>query len=202
MTDILFLDDLELPGAEVYYIDNFVDDPQTVYEKLHKEIPWKQEKAIVFGKEFNQRRLSCFLGDPEKTYKYAGITRSPERLTSTLNDLMDSVQKVVDKVDGSNQRYTSVLANYYRDGNDSIGAHSDDEKDLAKDSIIASLSLGAERFFDIYSKDDGKKIKRIKLSNGSLLLMGKNMQKLYKHAVPVQKTVKEGRINLTWRIIK
>lgn len=98
--------------------------------------------------------------------------------------------------------YTSVLANYYRDGNDIIGAHSDDEKDLAKDSIIASLSLGAERFFDIYSKDDGKKIKRIKLSNGSLLLMGKNMQKLYKHAVPVQKTVKEGRINLTWRIIK
>ena len=210
--NVIVIEEIDLPGAELYYVKNVVDNPNSVYETLQKEIPWRQEKAIVFGKEYNQRRLTCFLGDEGKEYTYSGIKRTPEKMTSTLISLTKQVQSIVNSCREEeapvspnflkHPLYTSVLANYYRDGNDNIGKHSDDEKDLSTDSIIASLSLGAERYFDIHCKKDGKKVMRLELENGSLLLMGKNMQKLYKHSVPIQKKIKDGRINLTWRVVK
>ncbi len=173
-----------------------------MYDILEKEIPWKQEQSVVFGKSHNQPRLTCFLGDDGKSYTYSGYKRIPEKFTPTLIEITKKLQQIVNEINPDHSLYTSVLGNYYRTGVDNIGKHSDDEKDLIPDSFISSLSLGTERFFDIYDKENDKKVLRLTLENGSLLLMGKNIQKLYKHAVPKQLKIKEGRINLTWRVVK
>lgn len=201
MKRTLILQEIDLPGAELYYVKNFIDNSSDVYDTLQKEVPWKQEKVIIMGKEYDARRLTCFLGEEGKSYFYSGIERIPEKMTDTLKDIMKRVQTIVDNV-REHPKYTSTLANYYLTGENSIGMHSDDETTLVPDSIIASVSIGAVRHFDIYCKKTGKKVMRLELEDGSLLLMGKNMQKLYKHAVPVQKKIKDGRINLTFRCIK
>ncbi len=204
MQNIQNIQKIEIPNADLYYIDNFIfdDNEYTFYNKLLKEIPWTQQDVIVYGNKFKQPRLSSLLGEKNKTYSYSGIKRIPEPLTETTKFLLNKVQETVNIL--NNQcKYTSVLCNYYRNGHDYIGPHSDDEKDLIENNIIASLSFGSDRFFDIYDKqNNNKKIMRLTLSDGSLLLMGNNMQKYYKHGVPVQKKIKDGRINLTYRSIK
>lgn len=200
----LLIEELEIEGidAEFYIIHKFISNQQEVYEELKNTIPFKQEKSIVFGKEYLQKRLQCLLGEENKSYTYAGIERYPEPMTNTLTNIMNKTQKIVETINKNHPKYTSVLSNYYKDGTNKIDKHSDNEKDMIKDSIISSVSLGCDRYFDIYSKETGKRIKRLTLKGGSLLLMGKNSQKKTKHAVPLQKEVTEGRINLTYRAIK
>ena len=200
----LIIEELEIEGLDVefYIVHKFISNQQEVYEELKNTIPFKQETSIVFGKEYLQKRLQCLLGEESKTYTYAGIERHPEPMTDTLTNIMNKVQKIVQTIDKEHPKYTSVLSNYYRDGQDKIDKHSDNEKDLIKNSIISSVSLGSDRDFDIYDKSTNKRIKRITLKGGSLLLMGRNSQKKTKHAIPQQKEITEGRINLTYRAIK
>lgn len=196
------IEEIDLPGAEVYYIKNAIDNPNEIFEKLIKEIPWKQEEIIYYGKKYNQPRLSCFIGQSDKPYTYSGITRIPEPMNETITYLTNVVQKVVNIIDPDHLPYTSTLGNRYRDGKDYISQHSDSEGDMIENTIIASLSLGQERFFDFYNKETKKKELRITLENGSLLLMGKNSQKLYTHGIPKQLTKNEERLNFTWRVMK
>lgn len=199
---MIIIEELDLPGAEVYYIKNEVDNPDDIFKLLLKEVPWKQEQVVVFGKCHNQPRLSCFIGQSNKPYRYSGITRIPEPMGETITALTDRMQKLVYHIDPKHPLYTSTLSNRYRNGKDYIGQHSDSEDDMVSNTIIASLSLRQERFFDFYSKETGKRALRLTLENGSVLLMGKNSQKLYTHGVPKQLTKNEERLNFTWRVIK
>jgi alkylated DNA repair dioxygenase AlkB len=95
--------------------------------------------------------------------------------------------------DLSGLSFNSVLINYYRDGNDSVAWHADDERELGQDLTIASLSLGAERDFELCPKNPSSRaVKvRVKLKNGSLLVMGKSLQSNGLHQVPKAKDVYE-----------
>ena len=130
-------------------------------------------------------------------YFYSGINNTGYIFTPELLEIKKKVEKALD----NKYEFNYCLLNYYEDGNQNIGMHTDDEKDL-KYPIIASVSLGAERFFDFHHKYDKSIKKRLKLENGSMVVMDGTTQKFYKHGVPVQKTIKTGRINLTFRVVK
>ena len=141
--------------------------------------------------------MTCLLGD--KSYTYSGIKRIPEKMPKTVKNIQEQLQDAVSQLSKNHPKFNGCFCNLYVDGTNVIGAHSDDEKDLDPNAFIASVSFGAERFFDIHPIKGGNRVMRIELKSGSVLLMGKNMQKLYKHSVPKQTKVKKTRINLTFR---
>lgn len=207
MPEIIIVEELELPKAEFFYVEDAIDVPNEIYEKLKEEIPWQQEDSFVYGKFHKQPRLTCLISEDDKPYTYSGLKRKVFPMSETILKLMKEVQEIVELVKPGHPKYTSVLCNYYEDGTKNISRHSDDENDIIKNTIISSLSFGAERNFDLFSKKKSKddkeiRVKRLKLKNGSWLGMGENSQKLYKHEVPIQNKIKEGRINLTFRVLK
>lgn len=111
---------------------------------------------------------------------------------------MEEVRKRVEKqAEGS---FNSLLLNYYRDGKDSIGWHSDNERELGVNPVVPSISLGEERVFQIRHTKSKEKKEYI-LKHGSLLIMSGTMQHYWQHSVPKSNKVNGGRINLTFRNI-
>ena len=187
----------DLPDAEIEYYSNFFDVESSNYffEKLKTEIYWQQDPIKLFGKQFLQPRLTSFYGDESKSYSYSNMTMYPHKWTPLLLELKNKVESF------SNIKFSSVLLNYYRDGKDSNGWHADNEKELGKNPIIASVSFGAERFFHLKHNENKAKQIKILLENGSLLIMKGTTQHYWKHQIP-KTTKKVGeRINLTFRQI-
>ena len=120
---------------------------------------------------------------------------NPHMLTSELQFIKEKIEKV------TSSKFNSVLLNLYRDGNDSVDWHSDNEKELNKKADIASVSFGVDRDFQIKSKDAGSKLENINLKNGSLLIMSPPLQDYFIHRVPKRKKIINSRINLTFRVI-
>lgn len=187
--------------AEHYYFPGFLTDTN-LYNKILKEVPFRQEKSG----NFIQPRLSCLVGDPDKPYYYSGHTRIPVKAEEHVLFIMDKVNDLITKLIDNHPPFTSSLCNYYENGHKYIMIHSDNEKDLDANTVILSVSLGATRFFDIHEiKEDGtfgKLILRLPLTDGSVFIMGRGFQSKYAHKVPKQLKIKEGRINLTFRVIK
>lgn len=186
-----------LPDAEVHYYPNFFNKTQSdeLFLQLQQEIPWQQDEITVFGKMHLQPRLTALFGDEGKAYGYSGIAMQPHR----WNPLLMFIKESVEAACGAS--FTTVLLNYYRDGKDSNGWHADNEKELGRNPVIASVSFGAERFFHLQHNSKTHKLK-ILLEHGSLLLMQGQTQHCWKHQIP--KTAKPigPRINLTFRVIK
>lgn len=179
----------------VVYIEDFVDDPVQVFELLKQEIDFEQGMVKVYGKEWNERRLTSLHGDnPSDSYEYAGKKRNMKSMTPTLKMLRDKLHT------DFGVYYDFVLLNLYRNGEDKIGLHSDNEKGMDK-TDIASISLGSERIFRLKRKSDGKWAWEKRLANGSLVRMQGQCQDLYKHEVPEEKGLSGERINLTFRRI-
>ena len=171
-------------------------DPQELLERLIANIPWRAEKVTVWGKKFDQPRLIAWFGEEGKSYTYSGIHMNPNPWTSDLLVLKREIEQIV-QVD-----FNSVLLNFYRNERDSMGFHSDDEKELGSQPIIASLSLGEERTFVFKHKQlDNLKTKKIKLTSGSLLVMKGDTQKHWKHGIEKESEPCGPRINLTFRRI-
>ncbi len=192
------LDPLPLPGADVSYLRNFDlgISPMEMLRSLIDETPWRQEDVKVWGKTFRQPRLVAWYGDPGHAYSYSGISLNPLPWTDRIAGIKKRVEKLV------STRFNSVLLNYYRDQNDSMGMHSDDEKELGPRPTIASISLGAERSFLLKSKiDPDAKLVRVPLASGSLLLMRGSTQKNYKHGIGKESRALGPRVNLTFRVI-
>ena len=189
---------LDLPNCDITYFPNFFsqETAQHCFQSLKDSIPWQQDKIKVFGKIHDQPRLTALFGDNLKSYSYSGITMQPHPFTSDLTQ----IKKLVEKA--SNIAFTTCLLNYYRDGKDSNGWHSDDEKELGTNPTIASVSLGAERFFHLRNKTDKTQKHKILLENGSLLLMKGETQHYWQHQLPKTSKSIGGRINLTFRILK
>jgi alkylated DNA repair dioxygenase AlkB len=171
-----------------------VKESDSFFEILKNEIVWKQQEIVLFGKKRLQPRLTSFYGERNKTYKYSGLQMVPNEWNTPLSDLRKRIEAF------TKQNFTSVLLNYYRNENDSMGWHRDNEKELGEFPYIASLSLGAERFF-LFREYLNKKNKiKLNLKSGSLLIMQNETQTYWEHSLPKTKTSGE-RINLTFRKI-
>jgi alkylated DNA repair dioxygenase AlkB len=187
----------KLPDADILYVSRFFSEMEAdnLFQKLLHETPWQQDRIKVYGKEFAQPRLTCLYGNEGKCYQYSNIKMQPHPWNATLLYLKEKVEMF------SKHEFTTVLMNLYRDGKDSNGWHADNEKELGKNPVIASLSLGAKR--DFHLKHDELKNEKIKitLEHGSLLVMQGTTQHFWKHQIP--KTLKpiSPRINLTFRTI-
>lgn len=186
-----------LHNGKIIYEPNFftVSKAGSLYQHLSTEIQWEQRFIKMFGKSIMEPRLTAWYGNKDATYQYSGISLTPLAWTENLLEIKGKIEQL------TNYTFNSVLLNWYRDGNDSMGWHSDDEKELGMNPIIASLSLGATRDFQIRRKDNHKEKRQFALTSGSLLLMSGEMQKYWQHQIPKRKRVDQGRMNLTFRKI-
>lgn len=187
---------IQIQDAEVSYFSEFLteQESQELAATLAKETPWQQQVLKMYGKEIKTPRLTAWYGDPETTYSFSGTTFVPNTWTPALWEIKQQVESL------SGQTFNSVLLNLYRDGQDSVGWHSDDEPELGEDPIIASVSLGATRKFKLRHKTT-KQTKDWELQNGTLLVMGSGTQPNWEHSVPKTAKEKGWRINLTFRTI-
>jgi alkylated DNA repair dioxygenase AlkB len=185
---------IDLPGADVVFAPAWLtrDDADALQARLIAEIPWEVHRIRMFGRVVDSPRLSAWIGDADATYRYSGTPFMPKPWTDSLAALRDRV------AEACGARFNSVLANLYRDGNDRMGWHSDDEPELGAEPVIASLSLGEERSFRFRAKAGGEVV-GIELPHGSLLRMAGQTQRLYKHELPVRRRVAGARMNLTFR---
>ena len=188
----------DIPDAEIEYYPNFFDSFRAteVLARLKAEIPWQQDSITVFGKTHPQPRLTALFGNEGKSYSYSNIVMQPNIWNPLLMLIKDKIEKVC------TDHFTTVLLNYYRDGKDSNGWHADNERELGRNPIIASVSFGAERSFHLQHNTIKDQKLKIVLEHGSLLIMKGVTQHFWKHQIP--KTAKPigPRINLTFRIIK
>jgi alkylated DNA repair dioxygenase AlkB len=185
-------------GAWLAHVPAFVDDAWMT--TLTDELPLRQESLVICGREIATPRLTSWHGDPDAHYRYSGRTFAPTAWTPTLERVRDRL------VDTLGIRFHGVLANFYRDGNDAMGWHSDDERELGPDApddvIVASVSLGAMRRFLLQpkAKDDDKV--ELALGGGDLLVMGGSTQLRYRHSVPRERGITTPRLNLTFRLLR
>lgn len=183
-------------GDVVYYPSFFSSEKASDYlKRLTAETPWLQDTITVFGKTYPQPRLTSLYGNNNKPYSYSGITMLPKQFTPTLKEIKYAIEKV------SEVHFTTVLLNLYRNGSDSNGWHSDNEKELGTNPVIASVSLGAPRMFHLKHKTDKTLKHKIILEHGSLLLMKGATQENWLHQIPKTKKDVAPRINLTFRIV-
>lgn len=194
---------LDLPGAEVALLPHWLaaDEADALMDRLLADIPWESHRLRLFGREVASPRLSCWIGDPGATYTYSGSRFEPRVWPAALAGLRERIEQAC------GGHFDSVLANLYRDGNDSMGWHSDDEPELGPQPLIASLSLGAERRFRFRRRRvRGESVQagdalELRLPHGSLLRMAGDTQRLYRHDLPKMRAVVAPRINLTFRRI-
>ena len=163
-------------------------------EALLNGIDWRNDEVVIYGKRIITKRKMAWYGDRPFEYKYSNISRTALPWTNELLELKTIVESI------SNENYNSCLLNLYHDGNEGMGWHSDDEKDLKKDGAIASVSLGTERKFGFKHKAD-KQTMYLMLEHGSLLLMKGQVQRHWLHSLAKSTRVLKPRINLTFRTI-
>ena len=189
---------IKADNLSVEYIENFFDyDQSQLYMKhLTNDIKWKREKIRMWGKEIVTKKRIAWYADEGKSYTYSGSTFHPDQWNELLLEIKKYIENYV------KFQFNSVLLNEYPNGKVGMGWHSDDERELGIDPIIASLSFGANRDFIFKHKTD-KSVDNIKihLKSGSLLLMLGSTQHHWKHSLPKRLKVREPRINLTFRKI-
>lgn len=187
-----------LPDAQLIYYPNFFEaaEANSLFTYLKNEIPWQHDQIKVFGKIYDQPRLTALFADNKKSYSYSNITMHPHAFEGELLAIKEKVEKVAEL------KFTTCLLNLYRNGQDSNGWHADDEKELGEFPQIASVSFGATRKFKMRRKDNHKEKFEINLNKGSLLLMLGKTQAFWQHQIPKTKKVINERINLTFRIIE
>jgi len=188
---------LPLPDAVFEFYPNFFnkEEADMLFNKLTNETPWLQDDITIFGKKIAQPRLTCLFGNEGKPYSYSGLTMQPQLWNPTLIYIKDKVEQIVQ------QNFTTVLANLYRNEKDSNGWHADNEKELGRNPIIASVSFGEARKFQLKHNSISEVKINLNLNHGSLLLMKEGSQIHYKHQIPKATQAKNPRINLTFRTI-
>jgi alkylated DNA repair dioxygenase AlkB len=179
-------------GGVFSYDPAFLPPPEadTLFAHLRDSVPWKQEgrPPRMFP------RLTAWYANPGLTYTYSGMTHHAVSWTPELLDIKQRAEAA------AGTTWNSLLLNFYRDGRDSIGFHSDDEPELGTNPIIGSISLGAERRFVLKHPASGETLE-FNLPHGSLLVMGGTSQHHWRHGVPKTRKPVGPRINLTFRRI-
>lgn len=183
-------------GALVYYPQFFnTVESNAFMQQLTDTVDWKQEAMRMYGKSVLFPRLMAWHGDAATSYRFSGNTFTPALWTPLLLQIRDHITPV------SGHAFNSVLLNLYRNGNDSMGWHADDEPELGPQPVIASVNFGATRRFLLRYKSDHQQKYELPLQHGSLLIMKGTLQQYWEHHVPKTAKVTTGRINLTFRFI-
>lgn len=183
--------------AEMVFWPQFLScaEADNLLKKSIADLPWRADKIKMFGREIPVPRLQNWFADKTDTsYTYSGIKLTAVVFPDWLNHLRENIQT------RSNYPLNRALANYYRDGSDSMDWHADDEAELGPDPVIASLSLGAERTFQLRHNKTKEKIS-INLPHGSLLVMGPKIQSFWKHRIAKVRDLQEPRVNFTFRYV-
>lgn len=182
--------------GELYLLKQFY--PLTVadglFQQLLNELAWQEESIFLFGRWLKVPRLMCWYGDPNAYYQYSHVVHPPLPWTETLKKIQQDLEQA------RGYSFNSVLGNLYRDGNDSMGCHADDEKELGQNPLIASLSLGDSRLLKFKHQRHGIKLD-VSLEHGDLLIMAGTLQHHWQHQLPKTRQPKSARINLTFRTI-
>ena len=186
----------ELEDGCVRFIERFLSNAEERrwLAALREQTQWRQERIRLFGRSHPTPRLTAWHGDEDAVYRYSGLEMRPEPWTDALRTVKQRVEAV------SGASFNSVLLNYYRDGRDAMGWHSDDEPELGAQPLIGSLSLGATRRFLLRHKTVPNQHLALELPGGSYFEMSGPIQRHWRHRVP--KAAAGGpRINLTFRTI-
>jgi len=185
---------VELPEPEVDWYPGWLSPGRAadMLERLKEEVVWKQDSIGTPGGVKALPRLTAWQGEPGAVYVYSGIRNEPLPWSATVRVLKDLAEET------AGARFNSVLLNRYRTGNDSMGWHGDRERELGATPIIASVSLGAARRFDLRHNQTGI-VRTFELTSGSLLVMRGRTQADWRHRVPKAPALQAERINLTFR---
>ncbi len=190
---------LKLPQSDISYYPDFLNSREAdkYLQVLRSTIPWQQDQIKVFGKTYPQPRLTSLHADNSKPYSYSNITMVPHEFTKELIQIKNKIEAITQPI-----QFTTCLLNLYRNGRDSNGWHADDEVSLGKDPVIASISLGQQRFFHFKHKKDPSLKHKMVLEHGSLLLMKGSTQHYWLHQIPKTTRPIGERVNLTFRVIE
>ena len=182
--------------GEVYYSDSVVDysEANSLFIQLLNTISWECDELFIYGKQVVTKRKVAWYGDKGCRYSYSNSTKTPLAWTHQLLHLKAIVEA------HTQCSFNSCLLNLYHNGDEGMAWHSDDEKELGNQPIIASLSLGAERKFVFKHKQSKESISHT-LEQGSVLLMQGTTQQHWQHSLPKTKKIIDARINLTFRTI-
>lgn len=166
-----------------------------LFSALHRSIPWEHDEVFLFGKKIVTARQVAWFGDQGCRYTYSGKTHHALPWTPELLSIKEAVEALTDT------SFNSCLANLYHEGEQGMGWHQDNEKELGPNPTIASVSFGAQRRFDFRHKESREKIS-VHLEHGSLLVMSGSTQTHWQHQLPKTKKISTPRINLTFRTIQ
>ncbi len=197
----LFLDthsasgEIKLTDGLLYWFPQFLTPIQAdqAFQQMLTHLDWQQKSIRLFGKSVLQPRLIAWYG--EKGYRYSGLSLSAQPFPPPLLTLKTQCEQA------AQAPFNSVLANLYRDGQDSMGWHQANEPELGSNPVIASLSLGESRRFLLRHHKDHALQVECELNHGDLLIMAGNTQHFWQHAIPKTRQTKQTRINLTFRNI-
>jgi alkylated DNA repair dioxygenase AlkB len=184
--------------AQLRYFSQFYNSLQSTefLQRLLADTPWQQDHLRIAGKHVAVPRLQAWYGDKQSHYGYSGLKLTPRAWTPLLLSVKADIEQRLALA------FNSVLLNWYRDGNDSVAWHADDEVELGANPQIASLSFGLTRRFELKHKQRKELGKlTLELGDGSLLLMGNNLQQHWLHQIPKQPGLTGSRLNLTFRFI-
>ncbi|MBC8004070.1 MAG: alpha-ketoglutarate-dependent dioxygenase AlkB [Verrucomicrobia bacterium] len=186
-----------LQNGEYIYIPNFFNslEGDHFFGALREKISWKQESMNMYGRRLPFPRLIAWYGDDKKPIAFSGITLDPVPWLPELVEIKNRIEPIA-KVP-----FNTVLLNLYRDGKDSVGWHTDAEPELGRNPVIASVSFGAARKFQLRHMHTKEKVE-LELTHGSLLIMMGEMQHFWQHQVPKTARAVGERINLTFRVMK
>lgn len=189
----------QVKDGELWIMPNFMpsDKANHYFKALLTKVNWKQEQIKFYGKIHPVPRQTAWYGYEGFNYKYSGILCNPNPWIQELLDIKKVIEHFL-----TQEQFNSVLLNLYRNGNDKVSWHADDEPELGLNPTIASVSLGSTRRFDLKHKTDPLQKLQLELTPGSLLVMMGALQHHWLHQIPAQKTIHEPRINLTFRTIK
>lgn len=180
------------------HIEDFFSykEAQYYFKSLKEKIMWKQDQIQLFGKTHPLPRLTSWYGDEGTDYVYSGILNRPHPWIPELLEIKKKIEE------NSNHQFNSLLLNRYRDGNDYVSWHADNEVSLGKNPCIASVSLGETRTFQLkHKKNKSLPTISLELKSGSLVIMKDELQDYWIHRIAPTKIVKGERINLTFRFL-
>ena len=180
--------------SQIAFWPNWLDGARadSLLSQAIKHIDWRSDVIRIAGKTIPLPRLQQWFGDPETSYTYSNIRLQAAQFPGWIDQLREQVETQ------SGERFNRALANYYRDGSDSVDWHADDEAELGFEPLVASLSLGAERVFQLCHKLTQERLE-IALPHGSLLVMGAGIQTYWQHRIAKTKKVEQPRVNFTFR---
>ena len=191
---------LERPGLQLRHAPAWLQQQglptQSLRATLRQSIAWEQPLVTVYGKQHRTPRLTCWVADPGCSYRYSGVAQTIRPWTTELSALRERLAFEL------GVRFNSLLLNRYRDGDDRMGWHADDEPELDPTAPIASISLGASRDLRFRPRAGNEPAFNVRLDDGDLLVMDPPSQQHWQHALPVRARVRAERINLTFRVIQ